>query len=119
MSFCTLGMAQEYKREGIAVNSLWPATPIATTTLQNNFQSEIYNRSRWCEIMVDAAYLISLKPAKEFTGHFCIDEEILRENGVTDFTHYAVNPAEELITDIFLPNANYDILRKMKMTVPS
>lgn len=110
MSLCTLGMAQEFKQHGVAVNALWPETPIATLTLQNNFQSEVYRRSRWSEIMADAAYVISLKPSKEFTGNFCIDEAILRENGVNDFTKYAVDPSAKLIKDIFLLGADYDIL---------
>lgn len=115
MTFCTIGMAQEHKQLGIAVNSLWPATPIATSTLQNNFQAEIYNRSRWCDIMVDAAYLIAIKPAKEFTGQFCIDENLLRESGVTNFTQYAVNPSADLIKDIFLPGADYNFLKKCNL----
>lgn len=119
MSMCTLGMAQEFKQHGVAVNSLWPETPIATLTLQNNFQSEVYRRSRWSEIMADAAHVISLKPAKEFTGNFCIDEAILRENGVSDFTKYAVDPSAKLIKDIFLPGADYDILTALNIAAPA
>jgi citronellol/citronellal dehydrogenase len=118
MSMCTLGMAQEFRQHSIAVNSLWPATFVATATLQNNFQSEVYRKSRWSEIMADAAYIISSRPSKEFTGHFCIDEDILRANGVSDFTKYAVDPSVTLLKDIFLPGADYDLLLALNIAAP-
>jgi citronellol/citronellal dehydrogenase len=118
MSMCTLGMVEELKAYGIAVNSLWPETPIATQTLQNNFQSEIYKGSRWSEIMADAAYEIIQKPAKEFTGNFCVDEAVLRDSGVTDFTKYAVDPNTKPIKDIFLPGVDYKLFLDANIISP-
>ena len=79
MSFSTLGMAEEFKPLGIAVNSLWQERPIATKTLIDNFDNAVVQGSNRPEVYAEAAYLISLKPAREFTGNYCIDEDILRE----------------------------------------
>ena len=103
MSMCTLGMAAEFQSAGIAVNSLWPLTTIATTTIKDHFVSEVYSGSRWPSIMADAAYELMQRTARECTGQFFIDEKILREAGVTDFNHYAVNPDVPLIQDLFVP----------------
>lgn len=104
MSMCTLGMAEEFKKDGIAVNSLWPQTTIATTTIQDHFVSEVYTGSRWPTIMADAAYELAQKNAKKYTGYFLIDEELLREAGVSDFAHYAVDSNVSLIQDLFIPD---------------
>ena len=82
MSLCVLGMAEEFKEDGVAVNALWPRTAIATAAIKNTLGGDsIMNISRSPEIMADAAYIILTKDSKEFTGNFCIDDNILAENG--------------------------------------
>jgi citronellol/citronellal dehydrogenase len=103
MSQCVLGMAEELKPDGIAVNAIWPRTVIATAAVQNLLGGDTtIQGSRKPEIMADAAYAILTKPSREFTGHFCVDEEILRKEGVTDFTKYQTVPGATLIPDFFL-----------------
>lgn len=103
MSMCVLGHAEEFKPFGIAVNALWPRTMVATAAVQNLLGGdEATRRSRKPEIMGDAAYVILTKPSRSFTGHFCIDEDVLREAGVTDLDQYAYAPGVELVPDIFL-----------------
>src|SRR5579872_2644975 len=86
MSLCVLGMAEELRADGIAVNAVWPRTVIATAAVQNLLGGdETVKGSRKPEIVADAAYAIVTRPSREFTGNFCIDEEILRASGVTDF----------------------------------
>jgi citronellol/citronellal dehydrogenase len=101
MSMCVLGMAEEFRGEGIAVNALWPRTVIATAALQMNPYVEV-KRCRKPEIMADAAYLILTRPSRELTGQFLVDEDVLRQTGVNDFTQYAVQPGEPLHQDYFL-----------------
>ena len=104
MSLCVLGMAEEFKQQGVAVNSLGPRTAIATAAVKNTLGGEeVMNISRSTEIMGDAAYCILTKPSKEFTGNFCIDDNLLAENGVTDFSVYAKVPFNELAPDFFVP----------------
>ena len=104
MSLCVLGMAEEFKEQGVAVNALWPRTAIATAAIKNALGGEaIMNISRSPEIMADAAHVMLTKPSKEFTGNFCIDDTILAENGVTDFSVYAEVPFNELAPDFFVP----------------
>lgn len=103
MSMCTLGMAREFAGKGIAVNSLWPKTTIATAAIEVNFPQELMQASRKPSIVADAAHAIFNKDAKTFTGQFCIDEDILRAEGVEDFVSYAVNPKAPLQKDLFLP----------------
>ena len=103
MSMCVLGMAGELKKDGIAVNALWPRTVIATAAVQNLLGGEDTIRgSRTPEIMADAAHAILTRPSREFTGQFCVDEDVLRAAGVTDFSKYATVPGAELIPDFFL-----------------
>ncbi|MBS1809549.1 MAG: NAD(P)-dependent oxidoreductase [Acidobacteria bacterium] len=103
MSMCVLGMAEEFKPEGIAVNALWPRTVIATAAVQNLLGGdEVVKHSRTPEIMGDAAYAILTKPSREFTGNFCIDEDFLRGEGVTDFAKYQLTPGVELLPDFFI-----------------
>jgi citronellol/citronellal dehydrogenase len=102
MSMCTLGMSGEFKPFGVAVNSLWPKTTIATAAIEVNFPKEIMEASRIPAIVADAAHVILTRNSKEFTGNFCIDEAILRETGVKDFSHYAVNKEVSLFPDLFL-----------------
>lgn len=103
MSLCTLGWAEELRAHNIGVNSLWPKTIIATAAVKNLLGGEgVAARGRIPEIVADAAYEILKRPAS-YSGNFAIDEEVLREAGVSDFTKYAVTPGAELLTDLFLP----------------
>ena len=103
MSLCVLGMAGEFREKGIAVNALWPRTTIATAAVRNLLGGdEIVRRSRKPEILADAAHIILTKPSREFTGNFCIDDEILERAGVTDLGRYAVDPSAKLVPDFFV-----------------
>jgi citronellol/citronellal dehydrogenase len=104
MSFVTLGLAAEFRERGVAVNALWPRTVIATDAINMIPGVEIY-RCRTPEILADAAHAILTTPARELSGRFIIDEAFLRERGVTDFSHYAVDPDAELLPDLFLDEA--------------
>ena len=103
MSLCTRGMAASFRKAGIAVNALWPRATIATSSLKEHLLPEVYAGSRHPSIMADAAYALSLRAAGESTGKFFIDEMLLREEGVTDFSHYSVNPGHPLVQTLFLP----------------
>jgi len=108
MSLCVLGMAEEFREAGIAVNALWPRTIIATAAVQNLLGGdEAMRRARKPEIMSDAAHAILTKPAREETGRFLIDEDVLRAEGVTDFSGYLMTPGAEPWPDFFLPDAPY------------
>ena len=102
MSMCTLGMAEELRAHGIAVNSLWPRTTIATAAIEVHFPEAILKASRKPAIMADAACAILNRDSRSATGNFYIDEAVLREEGVTDFDRYAVSPGAALYTDLFL-----------------
>lgn len=103
MSMIVLGLAEELRTHRIAANALWPKTTIATAAVQNLLGGDfLVQRSRTPEIVAEAAFYILQKPSYECTGNFFIDEEVLRENGVTDFTQYAVNPEQKLMMDLFL-----------------
>jgi citronellol/citronellal dehydrogenase len=103
MSMCVLGMAEELKEDGIAVNALWPRTTIATAAVQNLLGGEEGVRhSRLPEIVADAAHAIITKPSRTFTGRFLIDEDVLRAEGVRDFARYQAVPGAELMPDYFL-----------------
>ncbi len=102
MSMCTLGMSAELAHHGIAVNSLWPRTTIATAAIEANFPAEILGASRKPAIMADAAYVIFNRDSRRHTGKFYIDEAVLREEGIADFEHYAVTPGAHLYGDLFL-----------------
>jgi citronellol/citronellal dehydrogenase len=103
MSMCVLGMAGEFRENGVAVNALWPRTAIATAAIKNLLGGDdMIKRSRKPEIMADAAHFILTQPSREFTGNFCIDDEIMELAGVTDLTPYAVDPSLELMPDFFV-----------------
>ena len=103
MSMCTLGMAQEFAADAIAVNSLWPRTIIATAAVQNLLGGdEAMRRSRRPEIVADAAYEILTRPSRSTTGNFFIDDEVLAEAGITDLSPYAYGDGADLQADIFL-----------------
>ena len=102
MSLVTLGLAEELKGRGIAANSLWPRTTIATAAVANLLGGEeMVARSRTPEIMADAAHAVLTRDPRECTGNFFIDDDVLTEEGVTDFSVYG-GPLEELELDIFL-----------------
>jgi citronellol/citronellal dehydrogenase len=105
MSMCVLGMSAEFRKQGVAFNALWPKTAIATAAVNNLLGGEeAIKRCRKPEIMADAAYLIFSKNSRECTGNFFIDEEVLRENGITDFSQYKYTDMgdNELLPDFFI-----------------
>ena len=103
MSMVTLGLSQALKSDNIAVNSLWPETAIATAAINNLLGGDaLIQKSRKPDIVADAAYEILTRNSKTCTGNFFIDVNILREAGIGNFDHYAVNPANDLALDFFL-----------------
>jgi citronellol/citronellal dehydrogenase len=103
MSMCVLGMAEEFRDLGVAVNALWPKTVIATAALQALPGGTLLTQSaRRPEIMADAAYAILTRKSRECTGRFFIDEEVLTEAGVQEFGKYAVDPEAILLPDLFI-----------------
>ncbi len=105
MSMCTLGMSAEFASAGIAVNSLWPLTAIDTAAVRNLLGGEtVASMSRSPEIMADAFHAIVIKPSRETTGNFFIDELVLRDSGVTDFSKYAPGATGPLAADFFVPD---------------
>ncbi len=103
MSMIVMGLAEEMRTHRIAVNALWPKTTIATAAVQNLLGGDfLVQRSRTPEIVADAAFHVLRQPSFECTGNFFIDEAILQQNGVTDFSGYAVNPQQKLMMDLFI-----------------
>lgn len=104
MSLTTLGLAEELRKYGIGVNSLWPRTTIATAAVQNLLGGEeMIATSRTPDIYADAAYLVLTSPAKDTTGNFFLDDEVLAAHGITDLDKYRVVPGDgPLTTDLFL-----------------
>jgi citronellol/citronellal dehydrogenase len=101
MSLCVLGMAEEFKADGIAVNALWPRTVILTAALAM-LGGLTPENCRKPEIMADAAHVILTRDSRSHTGNFYIDDEVLRQAGVIDFERYAVAPGKPLLPDLFL-----------------
>ena len=103
MSLCVLGMAGEFRSQGVAVNALWPRTTIATAAIQNLLGGDAMMRSsRKPSIMADAAHAILCRPARDCTGNYFIDDDVLAQSGVTDLDHYAVDPSVPLTPDFFV-----------------
>jgi len=105
MSMCVLGMSAEFRRQGVAFNALWPKTAIATAAVNNLLGGEeAIKKCRKPEIMADAAYTIFTKSSRECTGNFFVDEEVLRESGITDFSQYKYTNVDdnELLPDFFI-----------------
>ncbi len=102
MSMCVLGMAEEFRDRGVAVNALWPATVIATAAITMLGGAVTERFCRKPEIVADAAHAILLRDSRSCTGNFFIDEEVLKEEGVTDFTSYAMDPGSTPAPDLFL-----------------
>jgi citronellol/citronellal dehydrogenase len=106
MSIIALGLSGELKGDGIAVNTLWPRTTIATAAVRNLLGGDaLVRRSRTPDIMGDAAHLVLTQDAKTFTGRFLIDDTLLYEHGVRDFQKYRVDPSLELAPDFFVPDS--------------
>ncbi len=103
MSMCVLGMAEEFRESGVAVNALWPKVPIATAAVRNLLGGDAAVRHcRKPEFMAEAARAILVRDSRRWTGNFLLDEDVLREEGVTDFDAYAVCPGERLAMDFFV-----------------
>lgn len=103
MSMCVLGMAEEFREQGVAFNALWPRTVIATAAVQNLLGGDaMIRRSRKPQIVADAAHAILTRDSSVCSGNFFVDDEVLKEEGVTDFDVYAVDPSVELVPDFFL-----------------
>lgn len=104
MSMCVLGMHEEFRKDGIAVNALWPRTGIDTEAIRLIVSQEARKTCRTTEIMADAAHVILTRPSREFTGNFCLDEDTLRSAGVTDFSRYRQPGVreDELMRDFFV-----------------
>ncbi|GFS13578.1 hydroxysteroid dehydrogenase-like protein 2 [Elysia marginata] len=103
MSFCVLGMSEEFKDDGVAVNALWPRTAIWTAAMEMlGGGGEIKESCRTVDIMSDAAYVILSRNSRDFTGNFAIDDEVLESAGVNDLDQYACVPGSTLLPDFFL-----------------
>lgn len=103
MSMMALGWAEEFKKYNIASNALWPRTTIDTAAVRNLLGGAMLaNMSRTPQILADAAYFILAKPSAECTGHTFIDEDVLKENGITDLEKYSVVPGGKLYQDLFV-----------------
>lgn len=110
MSLCVLGMAGEFREDGIAFNGLWPRTAIATAAIANVLAGEEgMKMCRTPQILADAAYAIFNKPAREFSGNFLIDDTFLHQNGVDDFEPYRVDASQPLLPDFFVPDEGYPL----------
>lgn len=104
MSICALGMAEEFRSDGIAVNCLWPRTTIDTAAVRNLLGGEaVVSHSRTPEILADAAHWIFTQPSRECTGNFFIDDLIIEANNIADLASYNVTPGSQLIEDFFVP----------------
>jgi len=105
MSLCVLGMAAEFRDQGIAFNALWPRTTIATAAIRFIVGGEeLMRRSRTPEIMADAAYAIVTKPSRSFSGNFLIDDTFLYGEGERTFDRYRVDSSVPLAPDFFVPD---------------
>lgn len=114
MSLCVLGLSQEFSKQGVAVNALWPETGIATAAVANLLGGEAAVQCcRKPEIVADAAYEILTRNSRECTGNFFIDSEVLAESGITDFDQYAVTPGAPLMPDFFLGKPDFAALSKL------
>jgi len=102
MSMCVLGMAEEFRKSGIAVNALWPRTVIYTAAIAMLGDLVKPEHCRKESILADAAHVILCRDSCSCTGNFFIDDEVLAEAGVTDLEPYAVQPGAPLMPDIFL-----------------
>ncbi|MFZ1681938.1 MAG: NAD(P)-dependent oxidoreductase [Rhizobiaceae bacterium] len=119
MSMVTLGMAAEFAGKGVAFNSLWPLTAIDTAAVRNLLGGAAMARvSRLPAIMADAAHAILTRPSRTCTGNFFIDELVLREAGMTDFSAYAPGADGPLAADFFVPDAVFSQTDTRLMRMP-
>jgi citronellol/citronellal dehydrogenase len=102
MSLCVLGMAEEFRTQGVAVNALWPRTAIHTAAIAMLMGMVKPENCRTSDIVADAAYVILTQESRSCSGHFFIDEEVLFEHGIRDFSQYALDPDGQLMPDFFL-----------------
>lgn len=105
MSLVAIGLAAELRQYGIASNALWPRTTIDTAAIRNILGAELVARCRSAQIMADAAYETLTKPSREVSGNCFIDDEVLREAGVTDFSQYRGCAEEDLELDFWMERA--------------
>uniref|UniRef100_A0A673AM04 Hydroxysteroid dehydrogenase-like protein 2 n=1 Tax=Sphaeramia orbicularis TaxID=375764 RepID=A0A673AM04_9TELE len=112
MSMCVLGMAEEFRGQ-IAVNALWPKTAIQTAAMDMLGGEGVAKQCRTADIMADAAYAVLTQPT-DYTGHFLVDEDVLKGQGVQDFELYAVQPGHPLLPDFFLDEAPETLVQKME-----
>jgi citronellol/citronellal dehydrogenase len=109
MSMCVLGMAEEFRKDGIGVNALWPLTAIDTAAVRNVLGGDAMAKmSRDVSIMADAAHIVLSQDPASCTGNFFIDEVLLREHGVTDFSGYQHPDADQLAADFFVPDEIFE-----------
>lgn len=114
MSLCVLGLSQEFSKQRVAVNALWPETGIATAAVANLLGGEAAVQCcRKPEIVADAAYEILTRESRTCTGNFFIDSEVLTESGTTDFDQYAMTPGAPLMPDFFLGKPDFAALSKL------
>ncbi len=105
MSMCVLGMAEEFRQHGVAVNALWPRTTIATAAIKNLLGGEdAIQKSRKPEIMADAAHAILIRNSRECSGNFFVDDDVLRSMGILCLDEYSVVPGAQLLPDFFVPD---------------
>jgi citronellol/citronellal dehydrogenase len=102
MSLCVLGMAEEFRHRGVAVNALWPRTVIHTAAIAMLGGMVKAENCRKAEIVADAAHAILVRDSRSCSGNFFIDEDLLRQEGISDFSQYAVDPRGDLLPDLFL-----------------
>uniref|UniRef100_UPI003AADD765 hydroxysteroid dehydrogenase-like protein 2 isoform X2 n=1 Tax=Centroberyx gerrardi TaxID=166262 RepID=UPI003AADD765 len=112
MSMCVLGMAEEFRGQ-IAVNALWPKTAIQTAAMDMLGGTGVGNQCRKADIMADAAYAVLTEPTG-FTGHFLVDEDVLRGRGIANFDTYAVQPGHPLLPDFFLDEEPEGLVKQME-----
>ncbi|KAM9700031.1 hydroxysteroid dehydrogenase-like protein 2 [Menidia menidia] len=112
MSMCVLGMAEEFRGQ-IAVNALWPKTAIQTAAMDMLGGDGVGKQCRTADIMADAAYAV-LSKTRDYTGHFLVDEDVLRAQGIQDFDSYAVQPGHPLLPDFFLDEAPEQLAQQME-----
>ena len=109
MSMCVLGMAEEFRKQGVAVNALWPRTTIATAAIKNLLGGErAMQCSRKPEIMADAAHAILTRNSRDCSGNFFVDDDVLLSIGITCLDHYSVVPGTPLQLDFFVPQRSLD-----------
>ncbi|BBZ59288.1 SDR family oxidoreductase [Mycolicibacterium monacense] len=107
MTLCALGIAEEMREYGIASNTLWPRTLVATAAVQNLLGGdEAMGRARRPDVYADAAYVVLNKPARDYTGHSLLCEDVLLESGVRDLSAYDCVPGAELGLDLWVDSAN-------------